>query len=402
MSLLTKLNDARLWRAFYEYKLERLPKREAEALLAFIQREGYREIAEHIADAGFCFAPPVRREISRHGNGKKRVVYAFTEAENYVLKLLAYQLYQYDAAFSPNCYSFRRDTGARQAIARMCSLRDEERRFGYKLDIHDYFNSIDVSLLLPMLRDLLADDAPLYAFLARLLTADEAIRDGVPVHEKRGVMAGTPISPFLANLYLADMDAHFASAHAAYARYSDDILVFAPDEERLHAYQDYILQTLRSRNLAVNPDKECFIQPGETWTFLGVRYENGSVGLSATSRDKLMGKIRRKARALHRWGKRKNASDTQVMRAFIRAVNRKLFDEPDANALTWTRWFFPLLTNDGDLKALDAYIQDSMRYAATGRHCKGNYAIRYDTLKACGYRSLVNAYYRYKNGEEVW
>lgn len=402
MSLLSNLNDARLWRAFYEYKLERLSKREAEALLAFIQREGYREIAAHIEDAGFCFAPPVRREISRHGSGKKRVVYAFAEAENYVLKLLAYLLYQYDAAFAPNCYSFRRDTGARQAIARMCGLPDAERRYGYKLDIHDYFNSIDISLLLPMLQALLSNDAALYAFLARLLTADEAIRDGVLVHEKRGVMAGTPISPFLANLYLADMDAYFASFHAAYARYSDDILVFAPDAACLRAYQAHIMQTLRARNLALNPDKECWIQPGDAWTFLGVRYENGRVGLSKASRDKLMGKIRRKARALYRWGRRKNASDIQVMRAFIRAVNRKLYDEPDANALTWTRWFFPLLTSDGELKELDAYIQDNMRYAATGRHCKGNYAIRYDTLKACGYKSLVNAYYRYKNGEKIW
>ena len=74
MSLLLELNDARQWRAFYEYKLERLPKREADELLSFIQNEGYRDIAGRITDDGFCFSPPQRREISKHGSGKKRVV----------------------------------------------------------------------------------------------------------------------------------------------------------------------------------------------------------------------------------------------------------------------------------------------------------------------------------------
>jgi hypothetical protein len=39
---------------------------------------------------------------------------------------------------------------------------------------------------------------------------------------------------------------------------------------------------------------------------------------------------------------------------------------------------------------------NSRPYLSTGRHCKKNYNVRYETLKKFGYRSLVNEYYKYK------
>ena len=45
------------------------------------------------------------------------------------------------------------------------------------------------------------------------------------------------------------------------------------------------------------------------------------------------------------------------------------------------------------LKEIDHYLQENLRYVATGRHNKANYRIRYDLLKKLGYRSLVHAFY---------
>ena len=63
---------------------------------------------------------------------------------------------------------------------------------------------------------------------------------------------------------------------------------------------------------------------------------------------------------------------------------------------TWSRWFFPNLTVDTGLRELDAYLQQYIRYAVTGRHYKGNYRITYQQLKEWGYRSLVHEYYVYR------
>lgn len=66
---------------------------------------------------------------------------------------------------------------------------------------------------------------------------------------------------------------------------------------------------------------------------------------------------------------------------------------PGSDAFTWSRWFFPNLTTAKGLAEIDACMQQYIRYAATGRHSKSNYRIRYDTLKEWGYRSLVHEYY---------
>lgn len=48
---------------------------------------------------------------------------------------------------------------------------------------------------------------------------------GKVVSAKKGAMAGVPFSGFCANLYLRKLDRAFAGR--LYARYSDDIIVFA-------------------------------------------------------------------------------------------------------------------------------------------------------------------------------
>lgn len=41
------------------------------------------------------------------------------------------------------------------------------------------------------------------------------------------------------------------------------------------------------------------------------------------------------------------------------------------------------------------WMQENIRYIATGKHTKSNYNFRYVTMKECGYRSLVNEYYKH-------
>lgn len=47
------------------------------------------------------------------------------------------------------------------------------------------------------------------------------------------------------------------------------------------------------------------------------------------------------------------------------------------------------------LHVIDEYAQDCIRRLISGSNTKSRYNVRYDELKALGYRSLVNAYYSY-------
>ena len=110
----------------------------------------------------------------------------------------------------------------------------------------------------------------------------------------------------------------------------------------------------------------------------------------------MKGKIRRAARALDRWRRRKGYDTQRAMKGLIRIFDSKFFEGDDPDALTWSRWFFPVINRTDGLREIDNYLQQYIRYLSTGRHTKANYRIRYADLKSLGYRSLVHEYYRYR------
>ena len=398
MSILKELGVNKNWQDFLAKKTEkfRLSKKEEAGLRLFIQDESYKPVTDNILDDNFFFSVPEKKLLNKHGKGKKRVVYTFSECENNVLKLAAHLLYRYDEAQPHNCYSFRRHYGAKKAITTITKVKDIEKKYSCKLDITDYFNSIDVNLLLPILYKLFFDDKDLYRFFEKLLTADKAFFNGAVITEKRGAMAGTPVSPFLANVYLAEMDRFFLGKDVLYARYSDDIIFFADTEKSLAEYLEIVKDFLAEYHLKVNPEKVKITKPGETWDYLGIAFNNFTIGLSDVTLKKIKGKIRRKARAIYRWKIRKKADNRKAMVVFSRSLNRKFFGAGNEDEFTWARWFFPLITTKSDLKKIDAYAQEYMRYLSSGRFNKANYRTRYSDLKDCGYRSLVHEYYRYR------
>jgi hypothetical protein len=272
-------------------------------------------------------------------------------------------------------------------------MPDINLKWCYKADISNYFGSIDISLLLPILKDILLDEPLLFAFLSELLSSDEAIFEGAIVHEPRGVMAGTPISPFLANLYLGELDSHFLSLGVPYVRYSDDIILFANSKEEAEQYRNDLYRIITKYNLCINPEKEQLSSPNEGWTFLGIEFNNGKIDLSEATKSKIKGKIKRRANSLRRWMLRKNTEPKRAMCAMIRTFNSKFFDSYNTNDLTWSRWFFPLVTQAEGFKEIDLYLQQWIRWIPTGRHSKANFNISYEDLKAMGYRSLLHEYY---------
>jgi hypothetical protein len=358
-------------------------------LAYFIAAKSYRDVVAGIR-RGNRFPAPERRLINKFGSDKKRVVYSFPEAHTNVLKLLAHLLYRYDSKQPPGCYSFRQGTGAHQAIRRLVRTPGIGTLWCYKTDVHDYFNSIDVQLLLPILAEVIDDDPELYSFLAGLLSGDDFET------EPGGVMPGVPVAPFFANLYLGELDRHFVSAGQPYARYSDDIIVFAASQEQVLESKAWIHTWLAEHGLAVNPDKEYVTAPGEPWEFLGISYCQGQLDLSQATRNKLKGKIRRKARKLRRWMLRNDAEPERAIRAVIRTYNRKFFDVSGTDELNWSRWFFPLLTRADSLHEMDEYLQQYLRWIPTGKHRAANYRTSYESLNALGYRTLVNDDHRYR------
>lgn len=390
MTLLDELSRKEVWNDFLTYKTERnqLQKRELKQLQAFIDGEKYLDIT-----GTFSFDYPTKKLISKIDSQKKRTVYSYSTEETWVLKLLTWLLYRYDDAISDNCYSFRRNSTAKTAFDRIMAIEDLDEKYVLKVDVHDYFNSIDVPVLLDILHEIINDDEPLYSFLKTLLTQDKCYYNGELIEEKRGAMAGVPLASFMANIYLLSLDSLITQP---YFRYSDDIIIFCDSHKQLEEVFELLKNHIEEKKLTLNMDKYSVSQPHEKWEFLGFSYHNGNIDLSDTAIRKMQGKIRRKAHGLYRWRNKNGHSFEKAARAMIRSFDNRFYDLSGNNEFTWTRFYFPVLTVSDGLHKIDEYMQMYLRYLYSGRHYKGNYEVTYQQLKKLGYTPLVSEYYNWK------
>lgn len=397
-SIITQLADQGAWEQLLARRLMKgyYNWNQFEEADSYVEEKKYLPIANRLIQ-GDSLGLPVKKTINKVGTNKKRTVYTYGRDEMRALSLIALLLYRYDHCFAPNCYAFRQGIHPQDAVRQVNKAIGYRPTWCYKLDIHNYFNSIPIELLMPMLAEMFADDPLLYRFFETMLTEKRVVYNGQVVEEQHGIMAGTPTSPFLANVYLNAVDHYFHDAGVVYARYSDDIILFAHDRETLEAHKAKLLGFLQEYQLEVNPDKERIYTPDEPFEFLGFRCHGHEIGISKSTINKMKGKISRRSRSLMRWRKHKGADAERAMAAMIRRYNRKFFEDNDPEMLTWSRWYFPVINQTDGLKEIDRYLQQQIRFLSTGRHGKANYRVDYETLKRLGYRSLVSEFYRHQS-----
>ncbi|MGE0015220.1 MAG: reverse transcriptase domain-containing protein [Candidatus Methanomethylophilaceae archaeon] len=396
MSLLRKLSEPDTISSFISKKrdAQKIPQQELDETLKLLEDPETERILRELSSGDHVFPVPYRVEISKINSSKKRVVYTFGRHEKAALKLLGFLLRDYDHIFSDNLYSYRSSTGSRDAVRRLHRLKDLDSMFVMKTDIHDYFNSIDVEILLADLRRVLVDDEPLYGVFENFLDDDRSIWKGDIVHGPRGAMAGMPVAPFLANLYLDGLDRLFDGSGIIYCRYADDILLAADSEQELSDARETLCDFIRGRKLEINPDKDAYFQPGEPFDFLGFRISENSIDLCPNTVKKIKGKISRRCRSSRRWYLDNGLTPEKGIKGAITIMNRKFYGYGDSGELSWDLWYLPVLTTDSSLRIIDRYFEEELRSIPTGKHNRRNYKITsYELLQECGFRPLVRRYH---------
>lgn len=398
MSLLDKLSDEKVWIDFYEMKVDPAFFRVADAkeLFQYVRQKRYLPVVESIMN-GDGLSIPMKKRIAKSGSSKKRVVYSLPEDETMVLKLLTWlMIRKYDVWLSENLYSFRPHYGAKDALRKLVSMPDISEYYSYKLDVRNYFNSIDIDLLLPQLKSLFADDKPLYNFMTSQLSDPRVMDEGILIEERKGAMAGMPYAVFLANVFLTQLDRKFATIPGLiYCRYSDDIIIFSKDKLLLDEAKGQLQESIKEFHLDINHDKEVETAPGQKWTFLGFESDGNDIDVCKVSVQKLKAKMRRKARTLRRWAEVNGKDGWMAARSFIKHFNKKLYTCDDRSEINWSLWYFPLITTDKSLKVIDHYMQECIRYMATGSRTKSRFGFRYEQMKELGFMSLVNEFHHH-------
>ena len=394
------IDNDEVWLEFLQSRLDTNydTLEEKKVLKEFIENKKYKEITTKLKNNNYTFSIPRKKEINKNHTNKKRVVYSYKFNEMIVLKYIAYNLYKYDYLFEDNLYSFRKNKSVKQAIEKLSKTRNLKNMYGYKVDIKNYFNSVDISILINNIKKDIKDQDLLNIIVSILTNKKVTIGNNV-IEEDKGIMAGIPLSAFLANYFIKDIDKYFKEKKVLYLRYSDDIILFANTKEDVVEYSKVLKELLLSYNLTVNPEKENYYEPHDTWEFLGFSYKDNKIDLSDNSLHKIKGKIRRSARSIRRWMLRKDVEETKAIKVMIRKFNIKFYCSRNAE-LSWKYWYFPVINTSETLKIVDEYLQQYLRYIHTGKHNKMNYKIvPYSKLKRLGYKSLVHEYYLFINME---
>jgi len=131
-----------------------------------------------------------------------------------------------DAYFSPWLFSYR--TSHPNYFAARSTVRHYKRYFKRDFvlvaDVADYFNHIDVAILKKKLLFLNFSEPVLK--LLNLFITNQKIQDGKIIQPAKGLIAGTPLIPILANLYLNDLDKYCGPRIDFYRRVGDDFIIF--------------------------------------------------------------------------------------------------------------------------------------------------------------------------------
>lgn len=197
---------------------------------------------------------------------------------------------RFENLFLGNSYGYRPERGATRAIRRaLVEFQTKKNNWVLKLDIDDYFDSINHELLFLRLGSFIKDEE-----IVRLI--ELCVKMGVVTKRlkwkdiKRGIPQGAVMSPLLANFYLHPFDEYIVKRAKAYVRYADDFLIWFETKnqaERVCVQAGRFLteQLLLSLNKPVLED----VNTGTD--FLGVFLKRGCVLLTKEKRELLHERI---------------------------------------------------------------------------------------------------------------
>lgn len=186
-----------------------------------------------------------------------------------------------DKRFIEYSYACRKNKGVHKAVDR---YQDWSRRYPYalKMDIHQYFPSIDHSLLkqkiakhikdpyILALFGLIIDNVPKTDNPVLYFAGDDLM---TPFERKTGLPIGNLTSQFLANLYLDDFDHHLKEQLRVkpYLRYVDDFIILGYSKNQLQALRQIISERLQQDRLLLHPCKRHIIPVSQGLDVFGYR-----------------------------------------------------------------------------------------------------------------------------------
>lgn len=231
-------------------------------------------IKEQLLGGTYQPRPIKRVEVPKPGSQDKRKLGIPCVVDRFIQQAILQVLQvKWDRTFSEHSYGFRPGRSAHQAIAAAQGHIQAGYGVVVDMDLEKFFDRICHDRLMSKLAQRIADKRVLK--LIRGFLQAGILENGLISTPREGSVQGGPLSPFLSNVVLDELDKELESRGHRFCRYADDCNIYVKSERAGQRVMESISRFITRRlKLKVNPEKSAVDQP-QNRKFLGFSFTGG-------------------------------------------------------------------------------------------------------------------------------
>ena len=227
-------------------------------------------IRQRVLDGTYRPKPVLRVEIPKPGGGVRKLGIP-TVLDRLIQQALIQVLNPlFDPEFSESSFGYRPGRSAHDAVRQALKHQQDGKQWVVDVDLEKFFDEVDHDILMARLGRKVKDRR-----VKRLINA--YLKAGVMGPEgesptEKGTPQGGPLSPFLSNVLLDDLDKELERRGHSFCRYADDCSIYVrtkrSGERVMDSVSRYVEEVLK---LKVNRKKSAVARPWKR-TFLGFTF----------------------------------------------------------------------------------------------------------------------------------
>lgn len=262
-------------------------------------KENWLAIKELLLKGDYTPIPVKRVEIPKPGTSEKRKLGIPCVLDRFIQQAILQGLQpKWDATFSECSYGFRPGRSCHQAIAKAQEYLQEGFKIVVDIDLEKFFDRVCHDRLMSKLADRIEDKRAL-KLIRRYMTAG-IMEGGLVSVPTEGTPQGGPLSPFLSNVVLDELDKELEMRGHKFVRYADDCNIYTKSERAGERIMSSITSFITRRlKLKVNADKSAVDKP-QNRKFLGFSFTGGGKPNRRKIAPKSLARFRAKVRSLTR------------------------------------------------------------------------------------------------------